>query len=114
MTLLTHYVREGMKDQFGVWEELDKRMSIVHRNESPPSKDGTTEGTTRSTKEVLVEIGQFKLSPIKLGDLSLSLDEAQRRHFVLGYMQSPRCVSHSKGGRAQYSFASMYLNTNTK
>lgn len=29
MTLLIHCVPEGMGDQFGVWEQLDKRMSVV-------------------------------------------------------------------------------------
>jgi hypothetical protein len=49
--------QEGLGDQFGVWKEFDKRMPAVHGNESPPSKEGATEGLggTRRERSIQVE-----------------------------------------------------------
>lgn len=87
MTLLTHCVPEGMGDQSGVWEQLDKRMSIVmgcvgvrvHEvmTELQKGKEGTS-GTSRKWS--------IQVESIKLGGLSSALAEARRRYFVVSLL----------------------------
>lgn len=65
MTLLIHCVPEGMGDQFGVWEELDKRMSVVMGCVGVRVHGVMTKlQRVRKVEVVLVESSQFKLSPL--------------------------------------------------
>lgn len=64
MTLLIHCVPEGMGDQFGVWELLDKRMSVVMGCHVRVHGVMTELQRVRKVEVVLVESSQFKLSPL--------------------------------------------------
>lgn len=56
---------EGMGDQFGVWEELDKRMSVVMGCVGVRVHGVMTKlQRVRKVEVVLVESSQFRLSPL--------------------------------------------------
>lgn len=87
MTLLIHCVPEGMGDQFGVWEQLDKRMSVVMGFVGVRVHGVMTE--LQKGKEGRSSTGRkwsIQVESIKLGGLSSALAEARRRYFVVSLL----------------------------